>query len=427
MGSEEDRKPDARRAVLPQQEVSSYPKPLEPQSSVAARLLRVGQSVMFVALLAVGTVTAGLSGAGSLVLAGAAGLVVLFGAGLAVHGRVGSAGRLVWVVTLLVGTLVLVAASRSFLWVLFPVWMLLAQVAPLWLALPLTALSLATLMVVLGYREETAPGAFLGPLIGAAVAVGLSRGAQRLEEEGRQYRQLLARVLRDQEEMVTLHDEVVRAQRETGALAERTRLSRDIHDTLAQGFSSILLLARAANRDPDPKRLGAILDQIESTAASNLAESRRVVHALAPSDLDYGGLAVPLRRLAADLGTQTGAEVHVDIDPDLPRLSTATEVALLRAAQSAMANVRRHSGASRVVVTLGAAGGLVHLDVVDDGAGFEPTALTHMVPTLQGGYGLVAMRARLGELGGGLDVESAPGEGTALSAHVPLVSADPVA
>ncbi|HEY9424759.1 MAG TPA: ATP-binding protein, partial [Microterricola sp.] len=103
----------------------------------------------------------------------------------------------------------------------------------------------------------------------------------------------------------------------------------------------------------------------------------------------------------------------------LPALATTVEVALLRTAQSALANVRQHAGASRVVVNLADAGDSVRLDIVDNGSGFDAGAWD-TGPGSAGGYGLHSMRARLRELGGGLDVESAAGEGVALSAHVPL-------
>jgi signal transduction histidine kinase len=106
------------------------------------------------------------------------------------------------------------------------------------------------------------------------------------------------------------------------------------------------------------------------------------------------------------------------VDEDFPVLPTAVEVALLRTAQSALANVRRHSEAGRVVVSLSAWGQDVRLDVVDDGKGFDVDAVRAL--PADGGYGLRAIRERLRELGGGLDVESASGDGTALSAHIPL-------
>ena len=93
----------------------------------------------------------------------------------------------------------------------------------------------------------------------------------------------------------------------------------------------------------------------------------------------------------------------------------------MRTTQGALANVRRHARASRVVVSLSEIGDSVRLDIVDDGIGFDPAAVSAR-PTApeSGGYGLRSTRARLRQLGGGLDIESGQGEGTALTAHVPL-------
>lgn len=393
-------------------------------SSAAARLLRIGQSVLFVALLLIGLVRGVLDGGGWLVVVGCGALAVLFGAGLAAHRRLGSTGRAVWVIGLLVATVALMQVSPDLVWLAFPVWMWVAQVTTLPVALTLTGVRVAMVIVVLHQHGQCSSAAVLGPIVGALVAVGLARGALRLEREGEEHRRLLARMLEAQAETAALSDELLRTQRDAAVLAERTRLAHDIHDTLAQGFSSILLLARAAARETDPGRVRGLLAQIQAASSDNLAESRRVVYALAPDDLTSGGLAAPLARMTTELAGQLDADVTLDIDPNLPRLATATEVALLRAAQGALANVRRHSDAAHVKVSVARADGDVRLDVVDDGVGFDPESITVAQPTLAGGYGLRALRARLAALGGGLAVESEPGHGTALCVTVPFVPAE---
>ena len=124
--------------------------------------------------------------------------------------------------------------------------------------------------------------------------------------------------------------------------------------------------------------------------------------------------------MTTELGTHLNADVTLDLNPNLPRLHTATEVAILRAAQGALANVRRHAGASHVRVTLARADDQVRLDIVDDGVGFDPTAVA-AEPTLAGGYGLRAMRESLTAIVGGLAIESEPGQGTDVSVTVPFV------
>lgn len=392
-----------------------------PSSSVAAGLLRIGQSVLFGALLLIGVVRGVLDRGWPVALAGGA-IAVLFVAGLVVHRLLGLKGRAVWVVTLLVATVALMQVSPDFVWLAFPVWMWLAQVVSLPLALTLTAASVAFAIAVLNQHGQSSSAAVLGPIIGALVAVGLARGALRLEQEGQEHQRLLTRVLEAQAEADVLSDELVRAQREAAVNAERARLAHDIHDTLAQGFSSILLLTRAAVRETDLERARELLTQIRAAAAENLTESRRVVYALAPDDLTIGGLPSMLSRMTTELATQLNADVTIDIDPNLPRLHTASEVAILRAAQGALANVRRHAGARHIRVTLAPADGQVRLDVVDDGVGFDPTSIA-AEPTLAGGYGLKALRERLAAIGGGLAIESEPGQGTAISVTVPFVPA----
>ncbi|MET1019925.1 MAG: sensor histidine kinase, partial [Microterricola sp.] len=201
---------------------------------------------------------------------------------------------------------------------------------------------------------------------------------------------------------------------------ERTRISRDIHDTIAQGFSSISLLATAAIEHGRAERMPRTLQQIDALARESLVDVRRIVAALAPSELEEGALAGALRRMLERLTEESGIDTEFRVDESLPALATTVEVALLRTAQSALANVRQHAGASRVVVNLADAGDSVRLDIVDNGRGFDAGAWDSDSGPAGGGYGLHSMRARLRELGGGLDVESAAGEGVALSAHVPL-------
>ncbi len=252
--------------------------------------------------------------------------------------------------------------------------------------------------------------------MGGIFALGISRGYLELVRDGRERRRLIASLVATQREMAALQDELARTQRESGAAAERARVSRDIHDTVAQSLSSIVLLARSAQEHEDGR--GRALGQIGELAAEGLADARRIVDDLMPVELDGSALSDALARMLDRLTAETGITTALHVDEELPALGLDTEVALLRTAQSALANVRSHAAASRVVVTLADAGDAVRLDVVDDGRGFDPSRLESAGPG--GGYGLRAMRARLRELGGGLDVESTPGDGAALSAHLPL-------
>ncbi|HEX8005061.1 MAG TPA: sensor histidine kinase [Trebonia sp.] len=204
--------------------------------------------------------------------------------------------------------------------------------------------------------------------------------------------------------------ELAAAQHEAGRLAERQRLAADIHDTLAQGFTSILMLIQAAQADLDGSHPQAArhLDSAARTASENLAEARALVADLAPAQLDGGTLPDALRRLSQAPGA--GATFGLSGTPR--PLPMATEVVLLRVCQEALANVRKHACAQSTTVRLGYDPDAVRLEVSDDGAGFDPDHVS-------GGYGLRGMRTRVVEAGGTLTVRSSPGAGTQVNATVP--------
>lgn len=206
---------------------------------------------------------------------------------------------------------------------------------------------------------------------------------------------------------------------------ERERLAREIHDTLAQGLSSIQLLLRAATRSLDPARevdttkASHLVEQARHEAQENLAEARRFVRALAPGDLDESTLAAALQRLCAATSVRAGIQVYFHPVGQATPLATPVEVALLRIAQAALGNTIQHSQATRADVTLTSMDAAVTLDVVDDGVGFDPQAQisTTLDAAGHGGFGLRSMKSRAAELSGALTVESQPGGGTAVSVH----------
>jgi signal transduction histidine kinase len=206
--------------------------------------------------------------------------------------------------------------------------------------------------------------------------------------------------------------EVVRLSREAGTAAERERLAREIHDTLAQGFTSIVTLAEAieSELDTDPAAARRHVELAARTARENLAEARTMVAALAPDDLSAGSLVDAVRRQADRLADETGVSVKYEVDDALPALGMAGEVVLLRGAQEALNNVRRHAAASSVSVRLSVVDGAVRLSVRDDGAGFDPDGVS--------GFGLRGMRSRAEQVGGTLSVRSGP-SGTELTLEVP--------
>jgi signal transduction histidine kinase len=239
------------------------------------------------------------------------------------------------------------------------------------------------------------------------VAVATVIGYQTLYRESERRRRLI-------EELIATRAELAAAERTAGTLAERERLAREIHDTLAQGLSSIQLLLRAAQRALPPQSPAAPhIEQARAAAQDNLAEARRFVRALSPPDLENGSLAGALERLCT---TAPGLTVRFTESGTPAGLPTPYEVALLRIAQSALANTVRHARAHRAEITLSFMDTAVALDIVDDGRGFDPVS----APAGDGGFGLPAMRSRAESLGGTFTVESAPGQGTAVAITLPL-------
>ncbi|MGP4030627.1 sensor histidine kinase [Pseudarthrobacter sp. 1C304] len=337
--------------------------------------------------------------------------------------------------------LLLIWASADFVWLAFPIFFLQLHVLPRRLALPAIALSTVLVVVALWFHNAgDAGGALelpmvLGPMFGAAFAVvtGLAYRALYLEAEN----QRLAA-----EELRRTRAELARSQHDAGTLAERARLAREIHDTLAQGFSSIVLMGRSAEKALDGGDTAAARDRlrtVQETAAANLAEARNFVRALQPPDLSENAgnpaaaapgdpLVNSLRRLcgkteteAAARGTRLRCRFDLEgIPVDLPNPYRTT---LLRAAQASLANVWVHAQAETAVVTLSFLGSEVAMDIYDDGTGFDPAAAVDRAGRPDGsGYGLRSLRERVAALAGSLDIESAPGEGTVVAIRLPLAN-----
>ncbi len=203
--------------------------------------------------------------------------------------------------------------------------------------------------------------------------------------------------------------ELAAERHEAGMLTERARLAAEIHDTLAQGFTSILMLTQAAEANPDTTRESLVL--IERTARENLAEARSLLAALAPVALDGSTLPEALRRLADQYREDTHAAVQLTVN-GTPAPDPDTDVVLLRAAQETLANVRKHARARSVDVRLDYRPDGVTLAVADDGRGFEPTQNGS-------GYGLQGMRRRAEQSGGTMTVTSKPGAGTTVEVALP--------
>jgi signal transduction histidine kinase len=243
-----------------------------------------------------------------------------------------------------------------------------------------------------------------------------------------QRRQALAQLQVAMDENVGLQHQLVAQAREAGVLDERARMAREIHDTIAHGLTGIITQLEAAEgADDRPDDRHRHVGNALRLARESLTEARRSVEAGRPEALVDStleeGLSVVTRRWEALNGvpvvyTTTGE--RVELHPEI-------EDALLRTAQEALANVAKHADASRAAVTLSYMGDVVVLDVRDDGVGFETTDPTAPAAGAErsSGFGLTAMRQRIGLVAGTLAIESEPGLGTAVSARVPAIGPQP--
>ena len=211
--------------------------------------------------------------------------------------------------------------------------------------------------------------------------------------------------------------------KEAGILEERQRLARDIHDTIAQGFTSVIKhleaveLSFAANDGAAGDILERAMPHLanaQGASRDSLAELRRLLLALRPPQLVEATLPAAIERVVARWSAVNGTETECAI-ATLPPLRPDADVLFLRAAQEALSNVARHAHASHVSVSLHCVDGLVLLSVEDDGRGFaDPDA---EVPDKMG---IIGMRERVRPFGGRVLIDSAAGEGTSLTVAVPL-------
>ena len=201
-------------------------------------------------------------------------------------------------------------------------------------------------------------------------------------------------------------------------LTERNRLARELHDTLEQGLAGITLQleAVAGSLEGSPKTARQSLDVARQMLRYSLEEARRSVMDLRSQALESGDLAGALADMARQMTqrTQTRAEVRVEGTPR--PLDASQEHHLLRIGLEALTNALRHGGPRRIEILLRFGADATELVVRDDGAGFS--ADDGVTPG--GHFGLLGIRERVDKLGGNLQIDSQPGEGTRLAVTAPL-------
>jgi signal transduction histidine kinase len=217
--------------------------------------------------------------------------------------------------------------------------------------------------------------------------------------------------------------ELAAEERKAGVVEERQRLAYDIHDTLAQGFTSIVMHLEAADAvlPNDVRMVQRHLDQARRTARENLAEARRLMWALQPEAQGRAPLGEVLGTLTDHWAHESRLEAVATVTGNPCPLRPEYEHTLLRAAQEALTNVRKHAHASQVAVTLSYMDDMVTLDVQDDGVGFiwEEVQRDSEAMGYVSRFGLKSLRERVEKLGGTLIIESARSEGTTLAIALP--------
>lgn len=194
---------------------------------------------------------------------------------------------------------------------------------------------------------------------------------------------------------------------------ERSRISRELHDSMAQTLLEIIYKAEALLGSGPDERLRRELEVMLASSRSSLSELRRIITDLRPSSVEVLGLTRALASLLDRFAVTYRVEVEQDLEAGLEP-GSLYENSIYRMVQEALNNVSRHASASRVRVSLRRAGGRIRLEVSDDGAGFDPASAPH-----RGGLGLASMRERAETMGGSFEVESAPGRGTTIRVEVP--------
>lgn len=329
--------------------------------------------------------------------------VSYIGGGFLTRSHLSSVTRILWLTLLSLEGVALVFLTPDGAFLVFPLFFLQLHLLRARWAVPAIAVSTAVTVVALAMHSGWNVGGVIGPVIGATAAVVIGLGYRALYRETQQRQQLI-------DELLNTRTQLAEREHEAGTLEERSRLAREIHDTVAQGLSSIQLLLHAAERGGLTGDALAQVQLARETAAANLDETRHFIRALSPPALDGHTLVDAVSRLAAS-ASRDGLSVNFHLSGTARTLAMPLETTFLRIAQASMSNVSQHASASRVELTLTYLDDWVSLDIVDDGRGFDPKGVDR-----PGSFGLIALRERVEKLGGSLSVESRPGAGTAIAA-----------
>jgi signal transduction histidine kinase len=226
----------------------------------------------------------------------------------------------------------------------------------------------------------------------------------------------LAQALAHQAMLACQLGRLSRQSRQAAVAAERNRMARDIHDTLAQGFTGVIVQLEAVEEAMSQglgAKAGEYLTRAGALARESLQEARRSVRALRPRTLEENDLCEALRSLIRKMTAGTSVQAQFSVLGELPELPAEWEENLLRIGQEVLANVLRHAKAREFNARLTFEKKEIRWILRDDGKGFDPTGR-------HDGFGLRGMRERVEGMGGRLSIESAGGQGTSISIVLPL-------
>lgn len=315
--------------------------------------------------------------------------------------------RYLWLVILSVVWMADMFVAPVAIYLVFALFFLYLYVLDLYVGI-VCVIAATAISVIMQIPGGLSFGGVMGPAVSALVTVAIYYAFRALSLMNR--------------ELIETRSQLAESERESGMIAERQRIAHEIHDTLAQGLSSIQMLLHAADRDlgkEDIKRAQERIELARRTAADNLHEARAMIAALQPPALAEASLEAALNRMAENFAATSVVNVEVEAEGEEVKLPMKVEAALLRIAQGAVGNVVKHAGATRARITVTYAPDEVRVDVVDNGHGFDVAEVQDQ-PAGLGHIGLSAMSRRAEELGGEVVVESTPGSGTAVSVSMPL-------
>ncbi|HEY0258030.1 MAG TPA: PAS domain-containing protein [Candidatus Methylacidiphilales bacterium] len=215
----------------------------------------------------------------------------------------------------------------------------------------------------------------------------------------------LSRALAHQAALAMQLMRLSRESQQTAVIAERNRLARDIHDTLAQGFTGVIAQLQAAKGATDLADASAHIERAENLARSSLGEARRSVRALRPRSLQETTLCTALENMLKTVGHDSGLKAEFVFEGEQRPIPADWEEGLLRVVQESLTNAIKHAQAGKFRATLSFEAQWIRLKLEDDGRGFNP-AEEHE------GFGLIGMKERVGQMGGQFVIHTQPGHGT---------------